>query len=96
MGAGGLGVFAPGGYPGSYEKGKVISGIEEAEKTGALVFHAGTKKIDGEIATAGGRVLGVTAKGRDLRAAVDNAYAAVGKISWDGVQYRGDIAGKAF
>ncbi|MBO7741690.1 MAG: phosphoribosylamine--glycine ligase, partial [Victivallales bacterium] len=61
------------------------------------VFHAGTKLNDaGELLTAGGRVLGVTAMGSDIREAVDRAYAAVHKITWDGVQYRSDIAHRAF
>lgn len=89
-------VLASGGYPGSYAKGKEIKGIEEAEKTGAVVFHAGTACRDGKLVTAGGRVLGVTAKGADLRQAVDNAYRAVSLISWDGMQYRKDIAHRAF
>ena len=88
-------VMASEGYPGSYEKGKLILGIDEAEKNGAVVFHAGTKKVDGDIATAGGRVLGVTAKGRDIHEAAVAAYAAVEKISWDGAQYRKDIAHRA-
>ena len=88
-------VMAAGGYPGSYEKGKVISGIDDAEETGAVVFHAGTKANDGEVVTSGGRVLGVTAKGRDVREAAKNAYAAVDKITWDGAQFRKDIAYRA-
>ena len=88
-------VMASAGYPGSYEKGKVISGLDEAEATGAVVFHAGTKLKDGKIVTSGGRVLGVTALGVDVADAVKNAYKAVAKISWEGVQYRKDIAHKA-
>ncbi|MCR5381204.1 MAG: phosphoribosylamine--glycine ligase [Lentisphaeria bacterium] len=88
-------VMASAGYPGSYEKGKVISGLEEAEATGAVVFHAGTKLKDGQIVTSGGRVLGVTALGVDVADAVKNAYKAVGKITWEGVQYRKDIAHRA-
>ncbi|NOY75633.1 MAG: phosphoribosylamine--glycine ligase [Kiritimatiellaeota bacterium] len=88
-------VMAAGGYPGAYEKGKVISGIDDAERTGAVVFHAGTKNDGGKIVTSGGRVLGITTKGRDIREAAANAYAAVEKISWDGAQYRGDIAHRA-
>ena len=78
-----------------YEKGKVISGLDEAEATGAVVFHAGTKLKDGKIVTSGGRVLGVTALGVDVADAVKNAYKAVAKISWEGVQYRKDIAHRA-
>lgn len=90
-------VMAAGGYPGDYAKGKVISGIAEAEATGAVVFHAGTKAgEDGAILTNGGRVLGVTATGKDIRQAVDRAYDAVHKITWEGVQYRSDIAHRAF
>ncbi len=90
-------VMASQGYPGDYPKGLPITGIEEAEKTGAVVFHAGTKNGEnGAILTNGGRVLGVTAKGLDLQEAVDNAYRAVKCIHWDGVQYRNDIAHKAF
>ena len=88
-------VMASAGYPGSYEKGKVISGLDEAEATGAVVFHAGTKLKDGQIVTSGGRVLGVTALGVDVADAVKNAYQAVAKMSWEGVQYRKDIAHKA-
>ncbi len=83
------------GYPGAYQKGFPISGIEEAEKTGAMVFHAGTRIQNGQLVTAGGRVLGVTALGDTLRQAVDNAYRAVGKISWEGATFRRDIAHKA-
>ena len=88
-------VMASAGYPGSYEKGKVISGLDEAEATGAVVFHAGTKLKDGKIVTSGGRVLGVTALGVDVVDAVKNAYKAVAKINWEGVQYRKDIAHRA-
>jgi phosphoribosylamine--glycine ligase len=83
------------GYPGAYEKGFPITGIKEAEETGAIVFHAGTKVHNGQLVTAGGRVLGVTALGDDLRQAVDNAYRAVGKISWEGATFRHDIAQRA-
>lgn len=88
-------VLAAGGYPGSYEKGMEISGLDEAEKDGAVVFHAGTKLIDGKICTNGGRVLGVTARGKDVATAVANAYKAVSCISWKGMQYRKDIAHRA-
>lgn len=83
------------GYPGAYQKGFPICGIEEAEKTGAIVFHAGTKIQDGQLLNSGGRVLGVTALGDDLHQAVDNAYKAVSKISWEGATYRHDIAHRA-
>jgi len=89
-------VMASGGYPGSYPKGKVISGLEAA---GALpktkVFHAGTALKGGQIVTNGGRVLGVTALGGDLPAALAAAYAAVETIHFDGAQFRRDIGAKA-
>lgn len=88
-------VMASEGYPGSYEKGKNISGIDAAEATGAVVFHAGTKTDAEKVVTSGGRVLGVTAKGRDIREAAANAYLAVDKISWDGARFRKDIAYRA-
>ncbi len=88
-------VMASGGYPGPYEKGKVITGIKEAEELAdVVVFHAGTKRLDGRLVTSGGRVLGVTAVGKDLRAAIDRAYAAVGRITWEGAYYRKDIGVK--
>ncbi len=89
-------VMASGGYPGDYEKGKVITGIEQAEAIeDVTVFHAGTAEKDGRIVTAGGRVLGVTALGDTIAAAKAKAYQAVGKISFDGAYCRGDIADKA-
>jgi len=88
-------VMAAGGYPGSYAKGQIISGLAEAAATGAVVFHAGTAPRGADIVTAGGRVLGVTAKGKDIAAAVKTAYAAVNCIHWDGVQFRRDIAHRA-
>jgi len=89
-------VMASGGYPGTIEVGKRISGIEEAEKTeGVKVFHAGTTRRDGEFYTSGGRVLGVTARGASLQTAVERAYEAVGKIHFDGAHYRKDIAARA-
>ncbi len=90
-------VMASGGYPGDYGKGKVITGIEEADAVeGVKVFHAGTAEKDGQIVTAGGRVLGVTARGRDVPQAIERAYEACDLISWDGAQYRKDIGAKAF
>ena len=88
-------VMASGGYPGHYEKGKVISGLTAAAATGAVVFHAGTASRNGEIVTAGGRVLGVSALGTDIADAIANAYAGVEKISFDGAFYRHDIGAKA-
>jgi len=89
-------VMASGGYPGDYQKGKVITGLEEAARMkDVVVFHAGTTKKDGEIVTAGGRVLGVTALGATVKEAQATAYEAVGKITFDGAYYRRDIAEKA-
>jgi phosphoribosylamine--glycine ligase len=90
-------VMASGGYPGNYEKGKPIRGLDDATKLPDVkVFHAGTAKNGNEIVTNGGRVLGVTALGKDLKAAQAAAYAAVEKIHFDGAQFRRDIAAKAF
>jgi phosphoribosylamine--glycine ligase len=89
-------VMASGGYPGSYEKGKAISGLEEAAQVpDAFVFHAGTAFKDGKIVTSGGRVLGVTAVGKGIREAITKAYEVVGKISWEGAHFRKDIGQKA-
>jgi phosphoribosylamine---glycine ligase len=89
-------VMSAGGYPGTFEAGKWISGLDEARKIeGVKVFHAGTTRHDGKYFTAGGRVLGVTARGAELRTAVDRAYAAVERIKFDGAHYRKDIATKA-
>ncbi len=89
-------ILASGGYPGDYEKGKVITGLEAAETNGAIVFHCGTETKDNETRTAGGRVLSVTGCGKTLREAVNAAYAAVAKISFEGMFYRKDIAHRAF
>jgi phosphoribosylamine--glycine ligase len=89
-------VLASGGYPGSYPKGKPILGLADAAKLpDSKVFHAGTSLRDGQIVTNGGRVLGVTALGKDLKAAQAAAYVAVGTICFEGVQFRRDIAAKA-
>ncbi len=89
-------VMASGGYPGSYEKGKEITGIEEAEKIdGVKVFCSGVERRGNTLLTSGGRVLGVTALGEDIRRAVEKAYDAVGKISFDAVHFRKDIGEKA-
>jgi phosphoribosylamine--glycine ligase len=88
-------VMASGGYPGNYDKGHSISGLDEAAANGAVVFHAGTAREGAAIVTAGGRVLGVTATGPDIKAAVDKAYAAVAEIEWKGAIYRRDIAYRA-
>ncbi len=90
-------VMASGGYPGSYAKGKVISGLDEAAMLpNVKVFHAGTAKSGDQVVTNGGRVLGVTAWVKDLKSAQAAAYAAVEKIHFDGAQFRRDIAAKAF
>lgn len=90
-------VMSSQGYPGKYETGKVIGGLQEAESIdGVQVFHSGTKLDGSNAATAGGRVLAVSALGADLRAAVDKAYKAVSLISFDGAYYRKDIAYRAF
>jgi phosphoribosylamine--glycine ligase len=88
-------VMASGGYPGPYQKGLLIDGIENAAATGAIVFHAGTSMSDGQTVTAGGRVLGVTATGVDHASAMAHAYAAVKKIDFDGAHYRRDIGRRA-
>ena len=89
-------VLASGGYPGTIEVGKEITGLEEADAlTGVKVFHAGTSTRDGAYYTSGGRVLGVTARAADLKSAVGRAYEAVHKISFDGAHYRKDIAARA-
>ena len=87
-------VLASGGYPGKYESGKLITGLEDAEQTGATVYHAGTKLTEAGYVTAGGRVLGVTALGGSLKDAVDSAYAAARKIHFDGAHMRSDIGSK--
>ncbi len=90
-------VMASGGYPGNYAKGKIISGLDAANALpNTKVFHAGTAPKNGQIVTNGGRVLGVTAFGKDLRAAQAAAYAAVEKIHFDGAHFRRDIGAKAF
>lgn len=86
-------IIASGGYPGSYEKGKKITGLDGNP---ALVFHCGTKAVGSDVVTSGGRVLSVTGLGATLREAVDAAYAGVGKISFDGMFFRRDIAHRAF
>ncbi len=96
--------LASGGYPGNYKKGEIISGISEAEKNKDIViFHAGTKNINAitpglpakALATAGGRVLGVSAMGKSLEDALSKTYKAIGMISFEGMQYRKDIGKKA-
>ena len=89
-------VMASGGYPGKYGNGKEITGLAEANADEAtVVFHAGTKAVDGKVVTAGGRVLGVTSVDKNIRDARDRAYAAVEKVKFDQVFYRKDIAWRA-
>lgn len=89
-------VVASGGYPGDFEAGKPIAGLDEAERVpDVLVFHAGTKQQDGRIVTSGGRVLTVVGRGRDFAAAIARAYEAVSKISFEGMHCRKDIGRKA-
>jgi phosphoribosylamine--glycine ligase len=89
-------VMSSGGYPGTYEVGKRIDGLERAGVVaGVKVFHAGTTRRDGVYYTAGGRVLGVTARARDLGTAVERAYEACAQISFEGAHYRKDIAARA-
>lgn len=88
-------VLAAGGYPASYNKGDAISGLPTAEVAGEKVFHAGTKLIDGEITTNGGRVLCATALGETVTQAQQRAYELAKQISWEGVQLRTDIAYRA-
>lgn len=89
-------VLASGGYPGKYEKGKVIKGLDKLkDEKDIFVFHAGTSYNNGDIVTSGGRVLGVTAIGDGIKEARDKAYKAVGKIKFDGMHYRKDIAERA-
>jgi phosphoribosylamine--glycine ligase len=89
-------VMASGGYPGTFEAGKKITGIEEADKVeGVKVFHAGTTMRDGGYYTAGGRVLGVTARAAELGVAVERAYEACGRIGFENAHYRRDIAARA-
>lgn len=84
-------VAASGGYPGSYENGKVITGIAEAESMGAIVFHAGTKLENSQVITNGGRVLGITAVADTFKEAIAKVYPAVAQINFDKIYYRRDI-----
>ena len=89
-------VLTANGYPGAYDKGKEIHGLDNLKNwSEGFVFHAGTAKEKDRWLTTGGRVLGVTARGKDIAGAVENVYGAVGKISWDGMHYRKDIAQRA-
>jgi len=89
-------VMASGGYPGTYEAGKKINGLQEAAKSNDVkVFHAGTSRRDGNFYTAGGRVLGVTARAAELSKAVRTAYETASAIGFEGAHYRKDIAHRA-
>jgi phosphoribosylamine--glycine ligase len=89
-------VMASKGYPGDYERGKAIKGLEEVSRMeGVFVFHAGTSLKGDQVLTNGGRVLGVTGLGEDIPRAIERTYQAVKKISWDGFHYRTDIGQKA-
>jgi len=89
-------VLAAGGYPGAYEKGKRIEGLDRAaEVEGVTVFHAGTRKEGDAFFTNGGRVLTVTAIGEDVDQAAERAYAAASRISFEGMQFRRDIGHRA-
>jgi len=88
-------VLAAKGYPGSYEKGDVISGLPEKEEPGLKVFHAGTAKQDGQVVTSGGRVLCACALGDTVSQAQQRAYQLAGRIDWNGVYYRTDIGYRA-
>jgi phosphoribosylamine--glycine ligase len=89
-------VLSARGYPGPYDKGYEIRGLDKLKHwEKGFVFHAGTAKENGRWLTSGGRVLGVTARGSDIGNAVTNAYSAVSQISWDGMHYRKDIARRA-
>lgn len=89
-------VMAAKGYPGDYLKGSEIKGLDKAALLpDTVVFHAGTTRRDGKVVTSGGRVLGVTALGADIKTAIENAYKAVALIDWEGAQYRTDIGKKA-
>ena len=88
-------VLAAGGYPGSYDKGKVISGLDGADTNTQKVFHAGTAMDDGNVVTSGGRVLCVVGLGDTVAQAAQDAYAAVDKIRWDEMYCRRDIGHRA-
>lgn len=88
-------VLAAGGYPGAYQTGDVISGLDKASSAEAKVFHAGTKLQDGKTITAGGRVLCATALGHTVTQAQTKAYELASKIHWDGMSYRKDIGYRA-
>ena len=89
-------VIASKGYPGAYEKGKIITGLDDVKKMNdTFLFHAGTAFNNNKLVTSGGRVLGVTALGKDIKDAKDRAYIAIEKIHFNGMHYRKDIADRA-
>ncbi|MDD4202134.1 MAG: phosphoribosylamine--glycine ligase [Candidatus Omnitrophica bacterium] len=88
-------VLAAGGYPGKYEKGKEINGLNAVEKKDSFIFHAGTKEKDGKIITNGGRVMNVVAFGDSIKKARENVYKEIDNISFENMQYRKDIALRA-
>jgi phosphoribosylamine--glycine ligase len=89
-------ILATQGYPGPYKKGEIIHGLETLKgRDDIVVFHSGTAISDGKLVTSGGRVLGVTGTGRDIKDAIDRTYEAVKQISWNGMHYRKDIGSKA-
>jgi phosphoribosylamine--glycine ligase len=88
-------VLAAGGYPGDYRKGDVISGLDGADSSDAKIFHAGTAQKNGQVVTAGGRVLCATALGNSVSEAQQRAYALAGKIRWEGMFHRHDIGYRA-
>ena len=89
-------VLASGGYPGEYQKGREITGLDSLkDKKDIVVFHAGTKFEDSKILTNGGRVLGVSALGEDIKGAIENVYGAVSQINFEGMHYRRDIGARA-
>ncbi len=90
-------VAASGGYPGNYQKGFPVSGIDKAgQQKDIVVFQAGTVRIDGELRTAGGRVLGVTALGKDLKESLQKGYSVMANIKFEKIHFRGDIGRKVF
>jgi phosphoribosylamine--glycine ligase len=89
-------VMASGGYPGSYEKGRKITGLDNAARLkDVMVFHSGTAMKNGAVVTDGGRVLGVTGLGASVAVAIDNAYKGAREISFEGAHYRRDIGARA-
>ena len=87
-------VLASGGYPGKYETGKPITGLDKLPGMGIMAFHAGTKLSGGELLTSGGRVLGVTAVAEDMPSAIARAYEGVREVAFEAAHYRTDIGKK--